>query len=154
MHFIVQLCERGLADDQSTFGLLGDVHAWSKTLMAGLLLLAPLPPDFTVDNSPCPPSPVVNCVYPSIKQDVVGDRMEAYLETPLEAYSKDVIIGTVLANQRLTDAEWVQVFADWIFKTLLISFSYSEIPLYLLNRTSDTSSSPVEKTCLGISQEI
>ncbi len=106
----MQFCERGLGDDQSALGLLGDVHAWSKTLFQSLLLLFPPPPDFVMDTSPILPPPITTCVYPLGISG--GDNLYVESQGVHDFYSvyngSDVIWGVVEENMRITNPLWVQ----------------------------------------------
>jgi hypothetical protein len=112
--------ERGLGDDQSAVGMLGDLEAWLLRLWPALLSRWPMPPGAHIDDSPRrAPLPLRATV--STTEEPRGDAADtataliegmprfraSAMATDRACYS-DVIMAPVVSNARMTAGDWEQ----------------------------------------------
>jgi len=108
-----EFAERGFGDDQSRFGLEGDLDAWLPKLWEGVVKKFSLPSDFIVDESPRlfdPRNKQVEVVsnasvtpnerWTQLKQSVIERK-------PAGTYG-GLIEAELICNKRITEASWEQ----------------------------------------------
>ncbi|KAF0686359.1 Aste57867_21803 [Aphanomyces stellatus] len=111
-----ELIERGLGDDQHELGYHGTLNPWLDKLWAALLCLPPfvLPAGFVIDDTPQPTTPKYT-VHVAAHEAAMATTTPASTTTtssfytpPKSALSDTLITATVVANDRLTAADWTQ----------------------------------------------
>jgi hypothetical protein len=113
----VEVCPRGLSDEQSPLGMEGDLDAWLVALWGSALKLWPLPPGVTVSDAPVlSRSPY----HVAISRREGASRVAGAVPVSPSSVSTvqpcptprgvvgPMLHGTVVSNDRITAVSWQQ----------------------------------------------
>ena len=117
----VELCPRGLGDEQGTFGVEGDLDDWLSTLWPAVLARWPNPDGVVVSDVPvlqpplvsvavCPSAPALGCGSSAADAGthrLLGSALAECLPCPVGASTPCIAAG-VRSNERLTAPGWQQ----------------------------------------------
>jgi sulfite reductase alpha subunit-like flavoprotein len=106
----VPLVERGLGDDQSTFGVDGDLDTWLPAMWAAALTVWPLPSDYVIDDTPkLIPSPYTASVKSASERSALAraEVLGRCFESPRGSYSP-CLLAKLVSNTRMTVEDWEQ----------------------------------------------
>ncbi|CAK9086938.1 NADPH-dependent diflavin oxidoreductase 1 (NADPH-dependent FMN and FAD-containing oxidoreductase) [Durusdinium trenchii] len=109
-----EVATRGFGDDQSQYGLEGDLDRWLPTMWEQVLALYPLPKGYVVDDSPRlfkPRNAKVAVEEGGVMDAAASIQARCALlatQRPLGCYETELLTARVRKNERLTAPDWEQ----------------------------------------------